>query len=902
MPTKLILNGTTYLAADRAAASLHVDELQRALDGYDTLKFSVRGGPPAPIVGRGQPVSLTWDYVTPGTFVTYFVGEVTDIAHAPGPLGWTMGYTCQGLRYQADRVPITAPDGTAVYTLNPTPEDSYYVPSNAGLALGEMFKLVLCVVPTATALDAIGVGGYTTLSPPTLPTQTLADLDLLTVVPPSPVPFTGVNIFGSLSQLLARYMPKYALELTPTGIVRFKDTTDATVFVPYSIQLPCATNVGATGAVWPSIRTSSQRCFTRMVLRGGPNVAATMLKTSDGTLVPAWTNAQQTAWRLSDFTQPKDGYDVGTIISVASTSVVLQSANSATTWVTNFWDTREGVLYLTDMVGSFTAGIDFTENRAVTSCDAMTAGGTATVSWDASNPITATAFTNYTLMATAGSLANVGRLYSVGDAAGNVGLDTWVGSHLVTYNPLPVPFANNTQALQIFHPSATVWSQLPYAGLPYSFNWVVAAVPATGQFLFTDPTQCMAGNAATLAASGYPTTVQGGLPVDVQVLALYSKGPLEVIVPPDSDGSPTYEGTAYSVDGIEQTCYMDVPAWRFLGDTSNMTLLAQQHLDVIKNTVFEGNGEMYGLPPWDFLTFGTALNYLTGYTPEPFAAMAAPIRGVTVRWNNGAPSVWSVGFSFSNQRKPFTGDDLYSHPGFRTGGILDLFGNAGPAGGGGDNTMALNMGGMGQQAAGEQVAGQIQEMRHPEPPDHTGMMLGMMQGMQADANGPARDPMTAQQFARAQNNQIDAAMGGAMMAGAGMDMEGGTATGGAKGPGWRKKQMEAERTRKASEHFQAQALPGSFAVGPGGDATAAARDLKRKRLISTPDDGGGVSVGWTGVGGISETPMTETQKEAKQQEATERQRAKNAEAETPEQRALLDQIRQENKEIQRGGE
>ena len=665
--TVLTVNGTSYTASQRAEAGIVPTELARVLDGgYDSFAFAELSLEPWPTFNTGMPVSVTIN----GT--VRFQGRITDVQSGGSAMGWAHGYTALGLRYLADWVPVTAVDGTGTQTYNRTPEDDYAVPSDVGLTVGEIISRILLVVGTAQALNAVNVGNYTGLpSAPSLPAATVADLALLDVVPPSPVTLCGEGIFNQLAQLVERWHPTNALEIEPDGTIRCKNMLDSAVFVPATITLP-GPGGPADPVTWPSVRKSTQDCATRLVMRGGPDVAVIFLSLADGTLAEVFTTSDKSTWTLYDFTQPNGAVDFGTVTAVTSTSVTVQSSDPAVHWVTNFWSNAEAWITLTDTAAT---GINVSEARIVTSNTAMTAGGTATLTWDNTWPITATSYDKYRVVGKTGGLINTWRDYTPREpSTGATGLNTWVGSHLVVRAPYPVQWANATTSRAMYYPSAMVCGNT----VPVSVPATIQPVPSEGIFRFQQPTVCVFGQTSTLE-SGSPTTIADGLPSDVQILALYSRGPLSVTVPADVAGVPQYEGTAYTEDGIEQTRYMDYGAWIQKNDGASFATLAQKHLDSIKNTVYEGTIDWLvdsALPSWDWLSFETSLNIAINGASSPWASINAPIRSVRLTWSSSPQGfTHRISLGFSTRMKPFSGDDLYVHPQFSTNNMFQALGN-----------------------------------------------------------------------------------------------------------------------------------------------------------------------------------------------------------------------------------
>jgi hypothetical protein len=516
-------------------------------------------------------------------------------------------------------------------------------------------------------LSAVGVQ-YSSLGPPTLHATTLADLALLTIVPPQPTQFSGEAIFCTLDQHLSRWMPSFVSEIQPDGILRFKNLNSTTVFVPRTLTLPSSTGVGTTGVRWPSVRASSARAATRLILRGGSQTAAALLSTVDGTLKEAWSSGDQSAWTLKVFTQPGDAKNVGAITSVTANTATIDPTDNALTWASNFWPGREGIIYL---INTVTSGFAMTEMRIITANTALTAGGTSVITWDASQPLDNSGYNNYRIVASAGGLNEVGRLYNVREPhTGAVGLSTYIGAHLVVKSPIPIKWANNTKSVEIYYATGIVVG----GSLAIETPLGVEVLPGSGQFRFIQPVVLPNGATSTLN-TGYPTTVAGGLPIDVQILALYSRGINESIVPADSAGPvANYQGTAYTVQGMQITRLIDVPAYTNQWDAAAMAALGQQHLDAIKDTVYEGTGEILGEPTWDIFDFNYAFNYAIAGTTSPWSAINAPVRRVTLLFPQGEGVMHKTQFQFSTTRRPFSGDDLYLHPSFTGGSVMNNFG------------------------------------------------------------------------------------------------------------------------------------------------------------------------------------------------------------------------------------
>lgn len=644
----LTIDGVAYLLADRADAGVHLNELNAysLFGGYASLSFSEIGAKPEPQFAKGVTVELTIDSTL------YFSGIIVDHQWEPTEQGWTIGYTAQCLKYRADRlVPVTATDGTGSAYYNRAPDDQDYIASEAGLTIAQILTRILTVQDTANRLDAIGVGNYTSLSPPTLPSATTSDLSALTIVPPQTVIFSGRGLFNQIEAFLARWMPKYSLYIHPDGTIRFLNVT---AFTEETFEL------GTDPVLLPSIRSTIDGCYSRVVIRGGPEVEPYVASTLDGTAVAAWTSTEQSNWRLTDYLEPKDATSSGSVSGLTSTGCTVDPSDNAVSWALNFWQTREGWIYLyNDSVN----GVTVSETRPITSCSALSAGGTATVGWSSSWPLANTGYTRYRIVGRAGSLVDVGRLFYIREPFGDkLGIDTWVGSHLMRRFPLPVTWANNGRTQPTLYATGVIcWStsgNAPFTEIPAT----VEVVPSLGAVRFTEPVVLPFGNRANLISSGWPAGASTGLPGDVKFIVPYSRGALTAIKP-----SSGYEGTLYTVDGLEDTDYLDLDSWIYKGDVSSMEALAQQHLDTMKDTVFEGTVTHLGIPTaFDALLPGIKINIDVVNATSPWAAMKAPVLGATLRWDTvGRTGIQhAVTLRFSSRQRPFTADDLYQHPAF----------------------------------------------------------------------------------------------------------------------------------------------------------------------------------------------------------------------------------------------
>lgn len=663
MPTTTVtIDGTPYGPSGRADANLVLDQLEITFDGPDEFSFSVWGCGPVPDFTTGMAVSLDVD----GS--VKFVGDLDVQGRSVGEESWFFSCRASGLRRRADRVTITGPDGTGEATYNRSPTDLLYVASDAGLTVGQIVQRLLTISENAVRLDALGIGAYASLSPPTLPAATLADLASLDIVPPRQVTFSGIGILNHVEQELLHWHPKYGMWIQPDGTIRFLN-----LFAMPRKVLKVPTEYDAGDDVEPPALTRSvDGCYTAVKFIG-VNVQAAILSVVDGTLDANWTMTQQNNWKYTDFAQPGDAMSDGSVVSVTSTSATIDPTDNTRTYAANSLSSRQAVIQLINTAGT---GIAIQEQKYVTANTALSAGGTFTVNWSADTPLDASSFNKYRLIMNAGGLIDVWRSYVVKEpASGLKGLNTFVGSHLMPRFPRGYAWANNGKVEMLTTAAGSVvYSQ---TGNPPYFVWPMAVEidRSIGGVRFAEPAvkPTAPGGINYLKTTGSPTSFATGLPTDIQVVVPYNRGGLEARKPA---GTGTYEGTAYTQDGIARELEIHVDDWEWQGDMPDMLKLAQEHLDTVKDAVTAGSIVMRDTPTaWDCYTLGYALDIVI---PGPSSTELIrydnlPVRSVTISWARPG-YLRHVTFAFSNLRRPFEGDDLYTHPSFGGSSALEMNG------------------------------------------------------------------------------------------------------------------------------------------------------------------------------------------------------------------------------------
>jgi hypothetical protein len=657
-----VYSGSPYSGATStwSSISLFGPVLTLSMDDYDTFEFNVLAcGPTLPLI-PGLPVRVITSNDDGSSPVIRFVGDLQRPDDKHGDLGWAVGYQCTGLKRRADYCPLLATDGSGVANFNLANDDPLYLFALAGQTVGQIVTAVLQAPATAAALNGVGVGAYITVAGVlTLPSTTVADLANLTIVPASPVQLQGAQVLNTLESFIQQWMPRFSLWVRPDGTIRVQDIFG---FTPNAIVMP-----GASGSFAPAeglqYSIDLTGCFTAVAIIG-VDIQGTVLSLVAGTLKAAWTTTEQNNWTASDASTPKGASDDGTTSTVTSNSCVVTSNHPLASWVVNYWNSNGGVIVLYDLAGT---GIAITETRQVTSCTALTAGGSATITWDSSNPLDSTSYTTYQLFASGSPQAEVGRLFNVREpASGALGTATFVGPRLYPRFPYGWAWAQNNNLITLLYwPTAKVmWSQTG------AYPWIEEPVgvqlnPLTGQINLTQPAQvisaAMAGQTQGLSA-GFPANTYQGLYYDVQVAVPYNRGDITAQAP-----SSGYSGTAYTTFGIERTMVIPIPSFTFAGNTPSMALLAAEHLKVVQDAVVDGSVMLHWddwSPAWDPLTIGYSVGITVAAATGQLDGLNLPVRSVRFEWPNGGPDRHKITLSFSTLHRPFEGDALYLHPAF----------------------------------------------------------------------------------------------------------------------------------------------------------------------------------------------------------------------------------------------
>lgn len=667
------------VAVPMAARSPIPSRLTLRLRGVSTLTLSLVGyklGQPDPYLGK--PIVLKID----GTAV--FAGDIVDKPVSFGRNGWGAVYQCRDLRARGDKMPMTDSNTLGAYaSYNYDPEDPDKIDTRLGRTAGQIVADVLTMQANADGLASYGIGGYTSLSPPTLPAATLADLAAMDVIPPNPVQVGGDALLRGISAFLSQWAPNFALWVRPDGVIRFVDLR-----APVESILTmgdCAQRVEPSG-----LSRSVAECYQRVLVRGKAVALPKLLTLANGGL-EEWFQwgvlsnaAAKAAWTPDDFLSDQDARSIGSLTCTDLTHVVLTSDPGTQTWDANDWDQahRKGTIFAWATVMT---GYDrFATSRVVANA-AKTSGSTSALTLE--TPLPDTNFDKYILRGLSSGASLVWRRYRAADATIRASL-----ARRLTY-PSPFVGASGAAASLTSYPTASVVWTLPGATLPNEFpDPIVDIDVVNGTFLLGTPTYNF--NAAP--------------PDDVRVLAAVNVSVLEAIRP-----ATGYEGTSHAVEGLQDTLVITLDSWRDPVNQAATEAYAQDQLDSVKDAIIEGAVTVHDLyiPG---LTFGLGLSIAGNGYDTDWESINAPVVETDVTWNSdGTGSHYTTTMQVSNrrasyattaflrpERKPadFAGGPTFSAPmpmlgGMEAGGAYQGGMDSGQPGGG------MDMGGMGMPDA-----------------------------------------------------------------------------------------------------------------------------------------------------------------------------------------------------------
>jgi len=618
-------------AVNRPTAKILLNRWKLNLDGPDELEFSELAANLPGTFAPEQAVTLSIG----GT--TVFSGWI----FWRGPSGFTresgtIGYRALSLKFGAYLIPITASDGTGTMVFNLPSTNINYQPTEAGLSVGTILSQLFA--QHSAQLGAIGV---------TTDSTTATQLSALTVVPPDPVYIQGNRLWSQVDQLMQLwYGSRYAVTITGTGLIRCIDTTTLT---------PQTLTFGTDPILLDAISEDTSECYTQVINRGRDNVEPAYLALSNATLVDPHAAAGdnlEASWTINNYLNSGTGTDHGTVTSMSSTTLTVQSSNGSLTWAANYWS---GIQAQVSAINASSTGLAMTEYRRITANTALTAGGTSILTVDI--PFSSSGYTTYKIFGTPPGVSQAYRRLNIAN--------TYIAQHLVNqfnYAVKWAPFQGQVQ--QTWYPAGVIIGSS--GGVPWSFPASFEIVPYdgtnNGYILFYQPWVTYFNSQAALLAGG--SHVQQA--TDIQMVLPYSRGTMSVSYP-----SSGYAGTAFSRFNVQRTLIRDYETWWDQGSATAMTTLAQQIHATVSNVVQEGQITYIG-QYLAALTPGSpiALNLANFTGTTSYEAMAAPVRTASLEWTQTGGSFWATRLGFTTKRQMYSGDRLYVHPSYAQGGAL----------------------------------------------------------------------------------------------------------------------------------------------------------------------------------------------------------------------------------------
>lgn len=624
--------------------------------------------------------------------------------------GYIYLYTALGYEYHGNDIPVVSPfDGTGTLTFNLESTSVNYDPTYAGKTIGEMIRIVLEQEDTRASLQANWLGRYTSATANgtttwSIDSRTASDLStdayLSTYRPTKPVTFEGDSLFDSIRGILGSIAPnhvmytQYVEESTdpddalsanrPWGVLRFADARSNTSNITHTIGEHPA----------PQLRRDYSNSFSRVTVRGGPNIQPYVLDLQNGDLsqffysdwypnnsdaiddwtLSTWTEARgQTVegqcWcrrpRTANEANPADPAYIADPKDpqLASDSwLYVDPSDNALTWGEDQWSQSSGsyagFLYI---YRDFNSNWRQTVNRLVVYNTELTANGTSHLQLD--SPLPNTDFANFVLTAKLWPGIQTWRRYKI-ETKTETGKS--IGKYAQAAFASPVPWTQTDGTPLSFTQSAVgqvLWSST--GNLPLQYAMCGVRIDRENEaVVFDRPVVTFFGDQLSLQSGGDSVT---GQPVNLRVLLPVSTSAMESTLPADTvTGNVTiknYEGTSSTVDSSNRTMIVNMPEWVSESDNGVMTNYARQLLDSVKDTVIEGSAFRYSYEP--VFGPGTGIQFVDPcHANNPLADYGTDISGCMVRFNHGQSGsvLYHTEFALSNKRAQNRGFEGYMHP------------------------------------------------------------------------------------------------------------------------------------------------------------------------------------------------------------------------------------------------
>jgi hypothetical protein len=734
------------------------------IDDGETNSGYTPPNPLAPITTMPDPVSKPW-------WRLIFLGQCHRRTSTNGDMGWVYGYEAFGLDYLASQWPIISPfDGTGSVTFNLPATDPNYDETTSGLTMAKILLMMLEEPITAKHFDDLArlvnpgdnrytgaaLGKYAFTTPagtidPTNPAngwridqrtrddllndpylgETIVNGAAVSYPPTVPVTFNGDDWLQGIRAVLQAIAPNHTMWVEPVyeqlpgaaasdpkrpiGIIRFANTAKLWQNVKRDPSKKVELLVHENPL--PNIQRNYQNSFSRLVIRGGPNIVGYELRMSRGdfaedfAVTPYATNeAAKADWKLSTITPPLKTQKFN--LTGLCRRPRLPNEMASTIPDPN---TPNGTLPNPSYVASDTdpklaSSTFFYVTSATEQITTTAANGTVTVanqpaSWSAHLLAQNSAALGGTISITRRNQApQTGNLTETRGVLDNERLLVGGTSHVylsasLQYNDhfagtlttsKPPGWAtyrrykilktlpngvNVAKRVQAKFPAYTAWlddakgmiSDNISSGASMAFLTTTSGGNVTTEsrqmpgFQVDRLTEDIIFNLplCTLFTSQANQTLGGSnvtLPSDVWVYIPVSMGSLETTVPKNAGNMPVYRGTCYTEDKLERTKYINDPQWVSSGDTDVLYQWGDQLLSGMEDTIVEGHVPL--LKYKCYIGWGWWIRWTDNCpgegTPLALNRMESDIRGVTITWNHGNAVVpIMTDITVSNRRDPY---------------------------------------------------------------------------------------------------------------------------------------------------------------------------------------------------------------------------------------------------------
>ena len=662
-----------------------------------------------------------------------FIGNVTTRPpeYRYGGGGWILTYQCIGQEDRANYFPHTdqndLTDSSSYNAIQDTNPNEFAL-TRAGRTVGQILTDVLTMDANAAALSAAGLMAYVTLTPPTLPGTTVADLAALTIIPQGPIRFGGEKFYAALESFCSVHAPHHNPNIDGTGQFRLKDMR------AYTAQ---TVTLNTDPVRISGVSFDVSECYSRVVVRGEPVAKMANLTLSAGGLNETpfahdglTVSQAKTAWSPDDYQRP--GFPAGqatgfpTISGGALTSVLVGNAGYGYTsapGVTVVGGGGSGATVTATITGDKVTSFTVTAGGSgYTSTPAIVVASKLGTSSDAG---TCTCPSTTTVVCTSADkgLAYTANFWDQTHKQGTMFLWYSAGAGITQFDQQPVvsntamsPGGTATFTLAaplqitaydsyfvtgLAKSSAAVWclygvtdstiaSRMTTLST-YPFGYHLSDTP--GITLTSTPVGAVLWSSTGLPPYqewvvpiavdpvgktirfAYPTYLLAGshVPTDVRALVPVNVGQNQVASPPDVGGIPQYSGTSNAyINNRSKTLTVMLRGWRDPLNASYVQAYADELLDSVKDVHAEATLTWMGFKE-DVLTPGVSVNIAgNGYTTA-WESLSLPVVQTQLEWN--ADSLAMVTTMQLSNRRAHLSAEAFLHPG-RTGMHYDFGGAA----------------------------------------------------------------------------------------------------------------------------------------------------------------------------------------------------------------------------------